>query len=108
MGLSRVKLEQGRREKRREKGEWPMAEDKIVGIGIRILESMKNDLDNAAWAEGVSLTQLVLEGITNVLTSIKKKHGGTIPERPTRRSPTYVPSTAAGATAPAPKKPRGK
>jgi hypothetical protein len=71
-----------------------MAEDKdkdpLVGIGIRIPRSMKTALDSAAWAEGVSLTHLVLAGVKAVLAAVQKKHGGKIPPKPKAAEALWV------------------
>jgi hypothetical protein len=67
-----------------------MSEEKSVGIGVRIPEAVKIELENAAWAEGTTLTQLVMEGIALVLEPIRAKHKGNIPEKPKRPTVTWT------------------
>ena len=63
-----------------------MPAEKSVVVGTRVPESVKQDLENAAWAEGTSISQLALEGILAVLGPIRKKHGGSIPQKPHHRA----------------------
>ena len=69
--------------------------NKSVGIGVRVPEAIKNELENAAWAEGTSLTQLVLEGIALVLGPIREKYKdkGGIPVKPKHESITWIAPT---------------
>jgi hypothetical protein len=59
-----------------------MAAEKSVVVGMRVPEYVKKELENAAWAEGTSISQLASEAILAVLGPIRKKHGGSIPQKP--------------------------
>jgi hypothetical protein len=76
-----------------------MPAEKSVVVGMRVPESVKKDLENAAWAEGTSISQLALEGILAVLGPIRKKHGGSIPQKPHHKAFTgAVPVTESETT----------
>ena len=74
--------------------ERAMPGEKSVVVGMRVPESVKKELENAAWAEGTSISQLALEGILAVLGPIRKKHGGSIPQKPHHRAFTGEVSVA--------------
>jgi hypothetical protein len=59
--------------------------EKTIGIGVRLPEALKVELENAAWAEGTSMSVLLVEGVEHVLKVIRQKHKGSIPTKPQRR-----------------------